>query len=1242
MKRLTALLVFIAALFFVLPTSVNGQTKINPKTQIGWPASCGIYNVATGACYNTTTLTYPVFNATTGFQINGTAPLNHCLLGNGTNYVDSASCGGGGGGSPGVPNLSFQFNNSSSFAGSGAITTDAAFQAIFINATNPTPGTSACGATPVLCVAGIWNSPTQAAAAADPIGISVLPTFAYPAYNWGNPGAGGWSTVHGTLVNATTYSRGISQTESSELIKYAIGDAANYHYVFSYGGAAAESDEGVSANSSQTIQLNNFFKGTVNGTQTTGATMLTSTQTGGGPTGDGSYLINRTSGAVTGGHFATSAIITAWTYDGVNTFVFTASNSLVVGQTVTVYGFPTSTWINAVGTVIAANSTQFTLQSAVTHASGSGTELGVAYFIAFPVSGTAAVAQQVAGITLTPTSARGTLNATTATITAWSIAGNVATFTATNTYVAGETVLLSAFGTSTFFNYNPGAAAAPGTPFGSLVVLSSGLSGSQFKANFVHANGSATEAGTATVGMPTYPTSPLVFTTTVDITDTVSAFPTTPNLVGCLTGGQPEQVLFTAQAAGGGHQAVSITYRQPHLVPQISEPATLWYGGPCGTFIDQLQQTASSRGAGALPSTYFVVGALDTTHLVYAWNVHGGTAGNRFPTYTIPTPYSGVLRTGSTVTGTIAGGGDPAVFNSQAAVSVIATTNSVFLGAGTTATATLSGIGTPQGISFTQSGSNGDTATEIIVTLPTSFDNFSLYCGAEITQPSTPSPGSPTTIFLEPNSCAWTAADVIWNPPHPTWNANGVFNVMQQYTPSNADFSNGIGMVISGPGIDSEFIPFNAQFTNSSDMYQGHGGTLLPPTFMNIQGDGGSLSGQPTTPLGTIFRIQNSGIGGAPVIRIDSDEFGTNLTMQNLITVENGNLRYYNPTATWYLNNLDVGNLTVHGSQSLPAFIASNVIRLGDTSDLGVLEFTNSNTGSPITANLQHCNPFANDAFIGVNAAAGNCNQAIGGYLPNGALGTGDLYAINTATLNNLQVGRGTPINVPSSVYSGTAGSTIRSYVFVIENAAGQEGSQGTGGIQFSVVGATASTLDGSHFVTLTCPSALQYGLSSGDTYVAYSQNIGSGAWTRVGTCPVTSTLVDNGAASSVAGPPVYDANATLATGNVILPPTAGTIQWLTDIYHPTTFSAGISETAGVISFDSGTPGNGGAATIQTRTTLVPKAFSALPTCNSGAEGTMQAVIDSTTNTWGATITGSGTDHVLAYCDGTNWTVGAK
>jgi hypothetical protein len=49
--------------------------------------------------------------------------------------------------------------------------------------------------------------------------------------------------------------------------------------------------------------------------------------------------------------------------------------------------------------------------------------------------------------------------------------------------------------------------------------------------------------------------------------------------------------------------------------------------------------------------------------------------------------------------------------------------------------------------------------------------------------------------------------------------------------------------------------------------------------------------------------------------------------------------------------------------------------------------------------------------------------------------------------------------------------------------------------------------------------------------------------------------------------------------------------------------------------------------------------FATLPSCVAGLEGTKAAVTDSTTNSYGATITGAGSNHVPAYCNGTNWIV---
>lgn len=52
--------------------------------------------------------------------------------------------------------------------------------------------------------------------------------------------------------------------------------------------------------------------------------------------------------------------------------------------------------------------------------------------------------------------------------------------------------------------------------------------------------------------------------------------------------------------------------------------------------------------------------------------------------------------------------------------------------------------------------------------------------------------------------------------------------------------------------------------------------------------------------------------------------------------------------------------------------------------------------------------------------------------------------------------------------------------------------------------------------------------------------------------------------------------------------------------------------------------------------------FASLPACDSANEGLTAPVSDSTTTTWGAAIAGGGSSHVLAYCDGANWTVAAK
>jgi hypothetical protein len=75
----------------------------------------------------------------------------------------------------------------------------------------------------------------------------------------------------------------------------------------------------------------------------------------------------------------------------------------------------------------------------------------------------------------------------TSAITAWSIASNVLTFTSANSWAAGNTVVISGLTTGAFMNGQ------------TLTVISTGLSGTYFEANFTHANGSATEGGLASM-----------------------------------------------------------------------------------------------------------------------------------------------------------------------------------------------------------------------------------------------------------------------------------------------------------------------------------------------------------------------------------------------------------------------------------------------------------------------------------------------------------------------------------------------------------------------------------------------------------------------------------------------------------------------------------------------------------------------------------------------------------------------
>jgi hypothetical protein len=149
------------------------------------------------------------------------------------------------------------------------------------------------------------------------------------------------------------------------------------------------------------------------------------------------------------------AVISAWSITS-NVVTFTASNSLVAGQTVKISGLVNGAFLN--GQVLTVSSTGLSgsaFEASFTAANASATEVGLA------------------------------LPTTSANVTAWSITSNVVTFTAANSYSIGQVVTVSGLTTGSYLNGK------------SFVVLSSGLSATQFEANFTHANASATENGVA-------------------------------------------------------------------------------------------------------------------------------------------------------------------------------------------------------------------------------------------------------------------------------------------------------------------------------------------------------------------------------------------------------------------------------------------------------------------------------------------------------------------------------------------------------------------------------------------------------------------------------------------------------------------------------------------------------------------------------------------------------------------------
>lgn len=176
-----------------------------------------------------------------------------------------------------------------------------------------------------------------------------------------------------------------------------------------------------------------------------------------------------------------------------------------------------------------------------------------------------------------------------------------------------------------------------------------------------------------------------------------------------------------------------------------------------------------------------------------------------------------------------------------------------------------------------------------------------------------------------------------------------------------------------------------------------------------------------------------------------------------------------------------------------------------------------------------------------------------------------------------------------------------------------------------------------------------------------------SGATSVVGVPPPTISLTGNVTGSGTTSivttiaaiPDLVSAPGSILSSNISAPtaPASNKIKWYSDStdkrFHDrndtgATGTTVVANTGTTNQFVTGVSTSGVITTAQpnfsnlTGTAIVATeiAFSAKP--GSPATGTMVNFSDSNTNTWGATVAGGGSNHVLARYNGTNWTVVGK
>ncbi len=349
--------------------------------------------------------------------------------------------------------------------------------------------------------------------------------------------------------------------------------------------------------------------------------------------------------------------------------------------------------------------------------------------------------------------------------------------------------------------------------------------------------------------------------------------------VACLAGGwYPEHVSITAvEPPAGQRQRVTVIHKNPNPTAETdpSNPSSLWQGSVCGDYLS-LDRNLARDG---FRTSYAVVGATDSEHIAYVWNVNGSVRQNGIKLYSAPVPLKQLVRKGGVVTANFARASTSFLYNQAPSVVIADAADRSFNG---TVSSPVYVGGQNVSVSWKQPGPDATSASATI-DLPASSYGFHLYPGAEILAPQTPE-GVP----LEPNTVAWEAGDIIENPHNPSFQMRFRTTGVIQHTPPSGADSRGELWTFRGAGISANFRPSTWVNTNPCKLYMGCGGTLDPIIWTTHRG-----------PYGILNRIDSAPMNGGVLFRVGCDSLGCDHPAPYaLFVMQNGYISYDPATST--------------------------------------------------------------------------------------------------------------------------------------------------------------------------------------------------------------------------------------------------------------------------------------------------------------------------------------------------------